>query len=125
MAKRFKSALWVAAFVALLWFSGVADPEASKGIENPLDGRTDLVSKGKTLFNIHCSHCHGPNAVQGERKRDLRRLSRRYQDSMPAVFYQTVTTGRTAKGMPSWKGILNDETLWTIFTFLETVQLMP
>jgi polar amino acid transport system substrate-binding protein len=74
---------------------------------------------------IHCSRCHGPNAVQGERKRDLRRLSQRYQDRMPAVFYQTVTTGRAAKGMPSWKGILNDETLWTIFTFLETVQLMP
>jgi hypothetical protein len=59
---------------------------------------------------------------QGERKRDLRRLSRRYQDKMPVVFYQTVTTGRAAKGMPSWKGVLEDETLWTIFTFLETVQ---
>ena len=122
MKKRFKSGLWVAAFVALLWFSGVAYPEASNGIENPFDGRTQLISKGKTLFNIHCSHCHGPNAVQGERKRDLRRLSQRYQDRMPAVYYQTVTTGRAAKGMPAWKGILNDETLWTIFTFLETVQ---
>lgn len=41
---------------------------------------------------------------------------------MPAVFYQTATTGRTTKGMPSWKGILKDEELWTIFTFLKTVQ---
>jgi hypothetical protein len=24
--------------------------------------------------------------------------------------------------MPSWKGVLDDETLWTIFAFLETVQ---
>jgi mono/diheme cytochrome c family protein len=26
------------------------------------------------------------------------------------------------KGMPSWKEVLDDETLWTIFAFLETVQ---
>ena len=29
------------------------------------------------------------------------------------------------KGMPNWKGILQDETLWTIFTFLESVQSQP
>jgi mono/diheme cytochrome c family protein len=125
MERYFSRGLWVATLAALLYFSGVACPEASKGITNPFDGRANLVSQGKTLFNIHCAHCHGPNAVQGERKRDLRRLSRRYQDRMPAVFYQTVTTGRAAKGMPSWKGALEDETLWTIFTFLETVQMTP
>jgi mono/diheme cytochrome c family protein len=112
----------VATLLAPIWLAAGVSAEASKGIANPFDGRADLVSKGKTLFNVHCAHCHGPNAIQGERNRDLRRLSRRYQDRMPAVFYQTVTTGRTAKGMPSWKGILNDETLWIIFTFLETVQ---
>jgi len=125
MERYFSRGLWVATLAALLWLSGVACPQEPKGIANPFDGRADLVSKGKTLFNVHRSHCHGPNAVQGERKRDLRRLSRRYQDRMPAVFYQTVTTGRAAKGMPSWKGVLEDKTLWTIFTFLETVQMTP
>ena len=41
------------------------------------------------------------------------------------VFYFTVTHGRAEKGMPNWKGVLDDETLWTIFAFLETVQSEP
>ncbi len=122
MERRVYQWLWATALIALLSLASVANAEESKGVANPYDGRTDLVPKGKTLFNVHCSHCHGPNAVQGERKRDLRRLSRRYKDRMPTVFYQTATTGRASKGMPSWKGILEDEQLWTIFTFLQTVQ---
>ena len=41
---------------------------------------------------------------------------------MPTVFYKTATGGRADKGMPPWKGVLEDETLWKIFTFLQTVQ---
>ena len=125
MERRINRWLWVATLVACLGLTGVASAEEAKvevAVANPFAGRVDLIPKGKTLFNVHCSHCHGPNAVQGERKRDLRRLSRRYKDRMPTVFYQTATTGRVTKGMPSWKGILEDETLWKIFTFLETVQ---
>ena len=122
MRKRLKQWRWAAILAAALALAGVVGAEESQDIVNPFDGRDDLIPKGKTLFNVHCSHCHGPNAVQGERKRDLRRLSRRYKDRMPAVFYQTVTTGRPDKGMPPWKGVLEDDTLWTIFTFLETVQ---
>ena len=43
---------------------------------NPFSGDEEMISKGRTLFNVYCSHCHGPNAIQGERPRDLRRLSR-------------------------------------------------
>ena len=44
---------------------------------------------------------------------------------MTEVFYFTVTHGRPDKGMPNWKGILQDDTLWTIFTFLQSVQSQP
>ena len=57
--------------------------------------------------------------------KDLRRLGLRYAEKMPEVFYFTVTHGRLDKGMPNWKGILPDETLWTIFTFLQSVQSQP
>ena len=122
MRKRFEPWRWAAILVALLCLVSAVGAEEAKDVANPFDGRDDLIPQGRTLFNVHCSHCHGPNAVQGERKRDLRRLSRRYNERMPAVFYQTVTTGRADKGMPPWKGVLEDEALWTIFTFLETVQ---
>lgn len=94
-------------------------------IENPFAGRTDLVDEGRSLFNQYCSHCHGPNAVQGERPRDLRRLNIRYGDKASTIFYETVNTGRADMGMPVWRGVLTDEVLWRIFTYLQTVQTQP
>jgi len=44
---------------------------------------------------------------------------------MANLFYSTVTHGRPDKGMPTWTGRLDDETLWTIFTFLQSVQAEP
>jgi mono/diheme cytochrome c family protein len=92
---------------------------------NPFEGKADIVPEGNSLFNQYCSHCHGPNAEQGERPRDLRRLRIRYGDDAIAVFYKTVSIGRLDKGMPIWKGILPDEVLWKIFTFLSTIQKEP
>tara|TARA_B100001105_G_C22355758_1_gene427891 strand:+ start:910 stop:1269 length:360 start_codon:yes stop_codon:yes gene_type:complete len=89
---------------------------------NPFSGDESVISEGRTLFNVLCSHCHGPNAIQGERPRDLRRLSRRYKDRMTLAFLTTVLNGRPEKGMPSWGGIMEEDTLWKVFTFLETVQ---
>jgi mono/diheme cytochrome c family protein len=92
---------------------------------NPFEGRSDVVDEGRSLFNQYCGHCHGPNAMQGERPRDLRRLGLRYGPRAPRVFYETATKGRLDKGMPVWKGVLTDDMLWQIFTFLETVQTQP
>jgi len=71
---------------------------------------------------------HGPAVAEQEpreRPRDLRRLRIRYGDDAIAVFYKTVSTGRPEKGMPVWKGVLPDETLWKIFTFLSSIQTQP
>lgn len=103
---------------------GATDGEQidSEKIVNPFAGRDDLVPEGKTAFNLHCSHCHGPNAFQGERPRDLRRLTKRYRDDVAEVFLTTALNGRPEKGMPPWKGVIEEEKLWKIFTFLSTVQ---
>ena len=61
--------------------------------------------------------------VEAERPRDLRRLKLRYGDDMIVTFYATVQNGRMDKGMPVWKGVLPDDTLWRIYSFLETVQV--
>jgi len=113
------------ALAIFLWLCAAAQPALSgedAEIVNPFGGREDAVEAGRTLFNVHCSHCHGPNAVQGEKPRDLRRLALRYGKNMPAIFFKTATGGREDKGMPSWAGALDAETLWTIFTFIQTVQ---
>ena len=117
--------------IAALVFTGVAlcdrslpaaqTAQTAKPVFNPFADRADMASEGKTLFNVHCSHCHGPNAV-GEKRRDLRRLRGRYGEQLPAVFIETASNGRPDRGMPAWEGVVEKEELWKIFTFLETVQ---
>lgn len=99
----------------------MAGDEAPKP-KNPFEGKAEIVPEGASLLNQYCSHCHGPNAVQGERMRDLRRLNLRYGDDMISTFWTTVQNGRMDKGMPIWGGVLPDETLWKIYTFLQSVQ---
>src|SRR5262245_42346207 len=101
-----------------------ADQAAGKPV-NPFAGNDEVVPEGKSLFNQYCSHCHGPDAVQGERPRDLRRLQIRYRDDAIAVFYTTINNGRMDKGMPIWKGVLSEEVIWKIYTFLASVQTEP
>ena len=95
----------------------------AEDLVNPYAGREDIVEEGGSLLNQYCSHCHGPWAVQGERPRDLRRLNLRYGDYAMSTFYTTVQEGRPPKGMPPWKGILEDDVIWKIYTFLQTVQV--
>jgi mono/diheme cytochrome c family protein len=77
---------------------------------------------GKEVFNATCAHCHGADAVQGERRIDLRRLQLRYGENARATFWTTVHEGRLSKGMPAWKEVLTDEVLDNIYAYLMTVQ---
>jgi mono/diheme cytochrome c family protein len=109
---------------ALTLVCALAAAEGERPV-NPFEGKQDVVPEGNSLFNQYCSHCHGPNAAQGERPRDLRRLRIRYGDDAIAVFYKTINEGRMEKGMPVWKGVLPEETMWKIFTFLSSIQTQP
>ncbi|KYK46470.1 cytochrome C [Bradyrhizobium liaoningense] len=83
----------------------------------------EAISAGKEIFNGTCAHCHGPDAVQSERKIDLRLLHHRYGDDMRDTFWKTVHEGRPAKGMPPWKEVFTDGQLDSIYSFLLTVQV--
>jgi mono/diheme cytochrome c family protein len=114
-----------AAAIALASATTASAAETTAAPTNPYEGNSELVPEGKSLFNQYCSHCHGPDAIQGERPRDLRRLRIRYGDNAIEVFYATINEGRVEKGMPPWKGVLKEDVIWRIFTFLSTVQTQP
>jgi mono/diheme cytochrome c family protein len=82
----------------------------------------ELIAAGKEVFNGICAHCHGPDAVQGVKKIDLRRLTLRYGDGAHNMYWKTVHEGRPSKGMPTWKGVFDDEQLEQIYAFLSSVQ---
>jgi len=82
----------------------------------------EMIAAGKEVFNSICAHCHGPDAVQGVKKIDLRRLTLRYGDGAHNMFWKAVHEGRPAKGMPTWKGVFADEQFEQIYAFLFSVQ---
>jgi mono/diheme cytochrome c family protein len=100
----------------------VSGADAAGRPTNPFEGKKEIVAEGGSLLNQYCAHCHGQWAEQGERPRDLRRLRIRYGDDAISMFWTTVNNGRLDKGMPVWKGVLSEEILWKIYTFLESVQ---
>ncbi len=80
------------------------------------------IAAGHKLFNDNCSHCHGPDAIQGVTRINLRLLHHRYGDDMDKTFFTTVTHGRVTKGMPNWSGILSDKEFHEILAYLHSVQ---
>jgi ABC-type amino acid transport substrate-binding protein len=99
-------------------------PQAAAAAPTPSAPASDAqsVAAGHKLFNDNCAHCHGPDAVEGEPRRNLRMLHHRYSDEMNQVFLTTVTHGRLTKGMPNWSGILTDGQLHDILAFLNSLQ---
>jgi polar amino acid transport system substrate-binding protein len=80
------------------------------------------ISAGHELFNGTCAHCHGPDAVQAEKRINLRLLKKRYGEDMEATYWKAVHDGRPSKGMPAWKEVFGDDELRNVLVYLQTVQ---
>jgi polar amino acid transport system substrate-binding protein len=105
---------------------GVAEPVTVGQAVNNAPVQTAAVSgdikAGRETFNGTCAHCHGPDAVQSERRIDLRLLKKRYGNDMEATFWKTVHEGRPSKGMPAWKDVFSDDELKSVYAYLQTLQ---
>lgn len=90
---------------------------------------------GSSAFNQNCARCHGLEAISGGIAPDLRKLDTdcmtmpagKKQDACFAEVSQYMTTtvrkGRTRDGrvyMPPFDGVLSQEAVWAIKTYLES-----
>ena len=98
------------------------EPAASAVTVPASSGDAAEIEAGHKVFNDNCSHCHGPDAIQGERRINLRLLRHKHGDDMDEVFITTVTHGRVTKGMPNWSGILTDDQFRKILAYLHSIQ---
>lgn len=111
------------------------------GKTNPYRGNTDVVPTGRAIFNQSCAVCHGGDAI-GNRSPapDLRRLDgfcRRIVDEpirqhclsdVDVYFHKTVLEGKTivhTVHMPPWRGVLTEEQIWSVKTFIESQRPEP
>jgi cytochrome c-550 PedF len=98
------------------------------------EGHDEALRIGTSAFNQNCARCHGLEAISGGVAPDLRKLDRDctgladpekkqacYQE-INEYFVGTVRRGRARDGrvyMPPFEGILTQEAMWAIKTYLE------
>lgn len=108
--------------------------------ENPYRSNKEAIRIGNSAFAQNCARCHGLQAVSGGIAPDLRLLDRdcltqKDETKKQACFkeidgYFSVSAkrGKTRNGavyMPPFEGILNQEAVWSIKAYLETLRVMP
>jgi cytochrome c-550 PedF len=102
---------------------------------NPYSGNQEAIRVGSSAFNQNCARCHGLEAISGGIAPDLRRLDNDCTSlAAPAkktaclkevdeYFLTSVRNGKTRNGavyMPPFEGILPQEAVWAIKSYLET-----
>ncbi len=85
--------------------------------------KNDAAKKiGDSAFNQNCARCHGLGAISGGIAPDLRYLP--VGDEGDEIFMQRIRKGAVRDGrvyMPPFEGILQQEAMWAIRTWLESV----
>ena len=88
--------------------------------ENPYKGDAHAISIGASGFNQNCARCHGLQVISGGLAPDLRYLPLGKEGD--EYFVERVRHGATTNGvmkMPAFEGVLSQEALWAIRTYIE------
>ena len=103
--------------------------------ENPYRRNDKAIKVGTSAYNQNCARCHGLEAISGGIAPDLRKLDEECTSladeakknacfkEVNDYFIGTVRRGRTRDGrvyMPPFEGMLSQEALWAIKTYLES-----
>jgi len=82
----------------------------------------NAVRIGKIAYNTNCARCHGIDAMSGGFSPDLRELP---PGEMGDVWYIEITRSgvfRNGKAyMPAFEGLMQQEAMWAIRTWLQTL----
>jgi cytochrome c-550 PedF len=88
---------------------------------NPYRGNETALKIGASGFNQNCARCHGLQAVSGGLAPDLRYLDK--AEAGDEWFLNRIRKGFTLNGttkMPAFEGILSQEAMWAIRTYLDS-----
>lgn len=100
-------------------------PAEYAGKTNPLGA--DAATGGAQLFKTNCEMCHGPQGhgdgpagqALDPKPRNLAELQAKVGDDF--LFWR-IHEGKPGTSMVAWKGILTDEQIWQIVSFIRTLK---
>lgn len=91
---------------------------------NPFRDNEKAIEIGESAYTQNCARCHGLAAVSGGMSPDLRELPS--GDEGDEFFLPVTRNGVIRNGityMPAYEGILSQEAMWAIRSWLETVHV--
>lgn len=89
---------------------------------NPFRDNKKAIEIGESAYTQNCARCHGLAAVSGGMSPDLRTLPPGDEGDefyMPVTRKGVIRNGITY--MPAFEGVMNQEAMWAIRSWLETV----
>ncbi|HSV71413.1 MAG TPA: cytochrome c-550 PedF [Methylibium sp.] len=108
--------------------------------ENPYRKNDAAIKVGTSAYNQNCARCHGLEAISGGIAPDLRKLDNDCVNiadagkkascvaEMDQYFVTSVRNGKVRNGavyMPPFEGILQQEAVWAIKSYLEVRREKP
>jgi cytochrome c oxidase cbb3-type subunit III len=132
MANLERNGLPAALVLLLVAFTGVsfaAESPAGTQKENPLESHDfdrppdapESVARGKQVFSVNCSFCHGSDGRGGEGGPNLLRSPMVLNDRQGEIIAAVVLNGRIEKGMPKFN--LPRESVTDIAAYLHSIKL--
>jgi mono/diheme cytochrome c family protein len=100
-------------------------PTEYAALRNPLG--TDAAARGAEIFKTNCEMCHGTqghgDGPAGQalepRPRNLAELQPKAGDDF--LFWR-ISEGKPGTSMVAWKGILTEEQIWQVISFIRTLK---
>jgi thiosulfate dehydrogenase len=106
--------------------------DAPKG-PNPVALTDDNLVTGIDLYGQHCAICHGTArgdasaspVAKGEYPPPPQLAAHGVEDDPEGYSFWQIKHGIRWTGMPSWKGTLTDQQIWTLALFLNHMDKLP
>ena len=100
-------------------------PTEYAGLTNPLG--VEAATQGAEVFKTNCDMCHGPQGhgdgpagqALDPKPRNLAELQTKASDDF--LFWR-IREGKPGTSMVAWKGILTDEQIWQIISFIRSLK---
>ena len=100
-------------------------PAEYAGKTNPLGA--DAAAQGAEVFKSNCQMCHGAQGhgdgpASGSLDPQPKNLAVLQQTVADDYLYWRINTGKPGTSMVAWKGILTDEQIWQVVSFIRTLK---
>jgi mono/diheme cytochrome c family protein len=102
----------------------------ARGITNPIRPSNEVLSQGLKIFKMNCAGCHGSRGQPSQwGTRNFYPRVPQFTDNPPHLsapqMFVAIRDGIRYSGMGAWNGMMSDEEIWKVATFLEHIGSLP